>query len=225
VTTTPDLIESLVERAIPVRRLRPPLLRALTWLALAGVVLALLAVAHGVRSDLAAHLGQPAFVLAVAAALATGVLAAIAAFMISVPDRSRWWLVLPAPALAVWVATIGYGCLTDWVDIGPDGVRLGETARCFATVVLTGVPLSIAMLVMLRHAAWLRPDAVIVTGALAVAAFTSAALSLLHDLDATVMILVWNLGTAALITGLGGVFGRGLFRVTASRLPASRPVS
>ena len=30
--TTPDLIESLVARAEPVRRLRPPLARAAAWL-------------------------------------------------------------------------------------------------------------------------------------------------------------------------------------------------
>ena len=62
-------------------------------------------------------------------------------------------------------------------------------------------------------------------GALAVAAITSAALSLLHDLDATAMILIWNLGTAALITALGSLFGRGLFEAVASRLPAPRPPS
>ncbi len=37
-------------------------------------------------------------------------------------------------------------------------------------------------------------------GGLVVAAITSTALSLFHELDATVMIRVWNLGTAALIT-------------------------
>ena len=118
----------------------------------------------------------------------------------------------------MWVGTIGYGCLTDWVVIGPDGVRLGETLRCFATLVLTSVPLAIALAVMLRYAALLRPGAVTLAGALAVAAITSSALSLFHDLDATMMILIWNLGTAALITGVGSLFGRRIFRRTASRL-------
>ena len=67
------------------------------------------------------------------------------------------------------------------------------------------------MLVMLRYAVLLRTKAVTLTGALAVAALTSFALSLDHDLDATVMILVWNLGTAALITGIGGLLGRRMF--------------
>ena len=36
-------------------------------------------------------------------------------------------------------------------------------------------------------------------------AITAAALPLFHAFDATVMILVWNLGTGALIMGLGGL--------------------
>jgi hypothetical protein len=211
VTKTPDLIDALVECATPVRRLRPPLMRAGLWLAFAGLILALLAVGHGVRTDLAEHLHQPVFAVSIAAALTTGMLAAVAAFLVSLPDRSQGWLLLPAPALALWVGTISYGCLTDWVSIGPDGVRFGETLRCFATLVLTSVPLSIALAVMLRYAALLRPGAVAMTGALAVAAITSTALSLFHDLDATMMILIWNLGTAALITALGSVFGRRMF--------------
>ena len=220
-TKTPDLIDALVECATPVRRLRPPLVRGALWLALAALILALLAIVHGVRADLAERLHQPVFVVSITAALATGVLAAVAAFMVSLPDRSQWWLALPAPALAVWVGTIGYGCLTDWVVIGPDGVRFGETLRCFATLVLTSVPLAIALAVMLRYAALLRPGAVTLAGALAVAAITSSALSLFHDLDATLMILIWNLGTAALITGLGSLFGRRVLRSTVSHLPVS----
>jgi hypothetical protein len=219
VTKTPDLIDALVECATPVRRLRPPLVRGALWLALAAFILALLAIGHGVRADLAERLHQPVFAVSIAAALATGVLAAAAAFMISLPDRSQWWLALPAPAVAVWVGTIGYGCLTDWVVIGPDGVRFGETLRCFATLVLTSVPLAIVLAVMLRYAALLRPGAVTLAGALAVAAITSSAVSLFHDLDATIMILIWNLGTAALITGLGSLFGRRLLRSTVSHLP------
>ena len=53
---TPDLIDSLVEAATPVRRLRPPLIRAALWLLLAAIVMGLLAVAHGLRSDIAMRL-------------------------------------------------------------------------------------------------------------------------------------------------------------------------
>ena len=223
VTNTPDLIETLVECATPVRRLRPPLMRAGLWLAFAALILVLVAIAHGLRSDLAIQMQRPLFLVGMMAALATGILAAIASFQISLPDSSRWWLLLPVPPLALWVSTIGYGCLTDWVSIGPDGVHMDEALRCLATLLMTSVPLSIAILLMLRYAALLRPTEVCVTGGLAVAAMTAFALSLLHDLDATIMILVWNLGVAALIAGLASLFGRSMLTWIAMRFtPTAR---
>ena len=215
-TKTPDLIDTLVQDATPVRRLRPPLVRAGLWLAFAAIVLGLIAIAHGLRPDFSDCMRQPLFVVGMLGALATGISAAVASFQLSLPDSSRLWIILPLPALALWVVTIGYGCLTDWVSIGPDSVRLSEAIRCFATLLMTSVPLSIAMLAMLRYTALLRPLEVSVLGGLAVAAVTAFALSLLHDLDATVMILIWNLGAAALIASLGSLFGRSMLTWMAS---------
>ena len=221
---TSDLIDALADSATPVRRLRPPLVRAAIWMALAAAVLALLCVAHGVRPDLVARLHQPVFVVSMLGALATSILAALASFKLGVPGNSNRWLLLPLPGFVVWVSTIGYGCLTDWVGMSADGVRMGEAARCFATLLLTSLPLSIAMLVMLRHAALLRPAAVSAVGGLAIAAMTSVALALLHDLDATIMILIWNLGMAALIAGLASAFGKtALNWVAAHVMPALPP--
>jgi hypothetical protein len=194
-----------------VRRLRPPLLRAGLWLLLAGLVLLALAAVHGARPDIALRLRDPSFVVALAGSLLTGILAAIAAFYLSLPDRSRLWLLLPAPALALRVATIGYGCLTDWVSMAPDGLRLGSTLECFATLVIASLPLSAALLVMLRHSARLHPTMVGAMGGLAAAGIAATALSFFHELDATVMVLVWNLGAAALIVALGGILGRRMF--------------
>jgi hypothetical protein len=185
---------------------------------LAAVILALIGVAHGLRSDIFDCVRQPRFVVAIVGALATGILAAVASFRVSVPDGSRLWVLLPMPALGLWVSAIGYGCLTDWVSIRPDGVHMGEAVRCFATLLLTSVPLSIAMLVMLRYVALLRSTEVSLLGGLAVAAVTSFALSLFHDLDATMMILIWNLGSAIVVTSAGAVFGRSMFAWIAARL-------
>src|SRR5919106_1690438 len=202
--------------AKPVRRLRPPLVRAALWLLFASIVLVALAALLGTRPDLAERLRQPSFVGALAGALLTGVLASVAAFYLSLPDRSRLWVLLPVPALLLWISTIGYGCLTDWVSIEPDGVRLGTTLECFATLALASLPLSLVLLVMLRHAARLYPTTVAMMGGLASAGIAATALSLVHELDASVMVLLWNLGAAALIVSLGGIFGRRLF---ASTLP------
>ena len=209
---TSDLIATLARNLKPVRRLRPPVVRAAGWLILAALVLALLTISQGIRPDLDQRLHDPAFAVSIAASLLTAVLAAIAAFQLSLPDRSRRWLLLPLPALVVWLSTVGYQCLAQWISIGPQGLTLGEAARCFATLVLSGLPLSLALLVMLRYAAPLRPSAVALTASLAVAGITATALSLFHVLDATALILMWNLGTALLFVGLGGLFGRRIFQ-------------
>jgi len=207
-TDTPDLIESLAADARPVRAIHPPLVRTAGWLALAAAILLLLVVEHGLRPDLAEQLRKPSFLAGCMASAATGVLAAVGCLLGSLPDRSRRWLLLPLPTLLVWVSTIGYGCLTDWVSVDAGALRMGEAVRCFATVLAVSVPLSIAMFAMLRHAARLSPKLVTVTAGLAVAAMTSTALSLLQQIDATVMILAWNLGMAALLVALEGALGR-----------------
>jgi hypothetical protein len=211
VVTTPGLIEILTAHATPVRRLRPPLLRAGIWLLAAGLILVFLASLYGLRPDLAERLRQPTFAAALAGSLLTGALAAIAAFHLSLPDRSRLWLLLPVPALVLWASSIGYGCLTDWVSIGPDGVKLGTTLECFATLVMASVPSLVILLVMLRHTARLHPTTVAMMGGLASAGVAATALSLVHQLDASVMVLLWTLGASALIVALSGVLGPSLF--------------
>jgi hypothetical protein len=213
---TTELIEALSRSLGPAPALRPPLLRAAGWLILATLVPLLLGVGHGVRADLALRLADVGYTLGIAGALGTGMLAAIAAFMLSLPDRSRRWILLPMPALVLWLSGLGDQCLTHWVGLDPAGLSLGETAQCFATLVLTGLPLSLALLVMLRHGAALAPTMVSMIGSLAVAGFTAAALSLLHQLDATVMIMLWNIGIASIFLSLGAAYGRRM-------LPAVEP--
>jgi hypothetical protein len=214
--TTPDLIESLVARAEPVRRLRPPLVRAAAWLLFAGLMVILMIAIKGLRPDLGLSLRQPGFAIDVAAALATGILAAVAAFIVSLPDRSRLWLWLPVPALLVWIVNIGHSCLTAWVDLQP-GMHLGDETGCVAALVLTGMPLALTLLIMLRHTALLNPTPVAIAGSLAVAGITASLLPLFHNHDASVLILVWNLGIAALLTAAAGAFGRRMFTWVAPR--------
>ncbi|RQR32921.1 MULTISPECIES: NrsF family protein [unclassified Burkholderia] len=210
--STSELIESLVADSTPVRPLRRPLWRATGWLAFAALLLVAIAVAHGLRPDLSLKLHEHVFVTGIVAAAATGILAAVGAFVASVPGRSLRWVLLPSPALLVWLSTIGYGCLTNWVEIGPDGLSPGETARCFATLALTGVPLSLTLLIMLRHVARLAPVPVAMAGSLAVSAMTAVALSLYHPLDATMMLLAWNVGLTIALLIASASYGAQLFR-------------
>jgi hypothetical protein len=222
VVTTPQLIDRLCAGATPVRRLRSPLLRASLWLLFAGLVLALLASLHGARPDLALRLRQPAFVAGLAGSLLTGTLAALAAFELNLPDRSRWWLLLPVPAVGLWLATVGYGCLTNWVSLGPGGMRPGSTLQCFETLVLISLPPWFVLLVMLHSTAWLNPSPVALMGGMAIGGIAATAMSILHPLDATVLVLLWNLGAAAVIVGLGAGFGRRILAAARSGQP-TRP--
>src|ERR1700722_20757296 len=85
------LIQSLASDLRPVRRLAPPSLRALGWLAVVGA----LAVALACFSDLGAMLRRltaaPDMWLAVAGTTPAAILAAIAAFETSLPDRKPAW--------------------------------------------------------------------------------------------------------------------------------------
>lgn len=47
---------------------------------------------------------------------------------------------------------------------------------------------------------------------LAVSGITATALSMFHMLDATVVVLMWNLGTVLLFVGLGSLFSHRFFR-------------
>lgn len=206
-----ELIDALATNVKPVRRARPPLQRCALWLLLAVFVVAMLGISHGVRPDLVERLQDPIFVLRFAGAITTAMLASMATFLISMPDRSTRWLLLPVPALVLWLSTIGYGCLTDWVRLAPNGIHFGQAAECLATLVLVSTPLSLAKYLMVRHVGPLRPKAVTLVGALSIAAATAAALTLFHPLDATALILFWNLGVAILFLLVGGVFAKSIF--------------
>lgn len=213
VDTTERLIDSLVAGAGPVRRLPSPMHRCAFWLAFAALIVTMLGISHGAGPDIVQRFGDPWFSVRVGAALATGILAAIAVFLISLPDRSTGWVLLPVPAAVVWISTIGFGCLVNWIQLDPGRIHLAEVLSCIATLVLTGVPLSLAMFIMMRRVGPLRPTPVVVCGALSVAGITATALSLFHNLDATILILIWNFGTAGLFLGLAGAFRRSLRRL------------
>lgn len=210
---TSELIESLSRQAAPIERLPPPQRGAGAWLVAGAAIIALLGLVHGVRPDIAEKLVQPSFLVQWTSAVLTAVTAAVAAFLVSLPDRSPLWSALPLPSAAVWIASIGYGCVTNWVPLGSSDAVLIESLRCLITVALTSVPLAFLLLVMLHHAVSIRPILTVVIGALAVSALAASALSLLHAIDATIMVLAWNVGTVVLLVGAASLGGGRLFNL------------
>lgn len=221
---TDRLIETLAGSAAPVRRLRPPMVRASVWLAGAGALIAAITLFHAAKEGHSIRhvfggFSDLGFTLQWLASVATGVTAIIAAFELALPDRSRRWRLLPLPAVALWLLTIGHGCLTDWIERGPDGFVAGHSFECFAVIIGTSLPLGLGLGFALRHAEAAWPLETITVGALGTAALSAAGLSLYHDLDASIMILIWHGGTTALIVWASRAIGRHWL----SRRPRLRP--
>jgi hypothetical protein len=216
-TRTLELIDLLASELKPVRRLHPPIFRGACWMLVAAVVVGLLAVSQGVRGDLLARLGEPAFTLALFGSTATANSAAVAAFALAVPGRSRLWILLPLTPLALWIAGVGRQCLTHWVHYDGGAMAMGETARCFATVILTSLPSWLLMLLMLRRSGSFGRALPTLAGSLAVAAMAGVAMNLLHALDASAMILLWNFGTGAVIVLGSTLFGGAMLRAPPPR--------
>lgn len=212
-TRTDQLIDALVAEAKPVKRLRPPMVRAALWLGFAGLLIAGITVYHAAHEgetlkSLVGDLARTKFTLQWLASLATGITAVVAAFQLSLPDRSRLWRLLPVPASVLWLLTLGYGCFTDWVEYGPDGFVAGHSFKCLTTIIGTSVPLGLGLAWMLRHAGASRPVDTIVIAALGMAALSATGLSLYHDLDATLMIIVWHVVIASLVVAISRLRAR-----------------
>lgn len=206
--STDDLITALSGELTPVKRLRPPYVRALGWILLAALVILLLAMMRGLRADMATELQDPSYYVQVGAAWLTGATATLAAFEISLPDRARAWMLLPLPSVALWLYGFGYGCLAHWIAIPSGAPVMHDSVRCLETIIMASVPLALVMWLMLRRTKPLRPGGTAWLGALAVAGFADTAHLLLHVVEASALVLVINLVPISLIILAGGLFGR-----------------
>lgn len=208
-TTTPDLIESLSQALQPVVPVRRPLKRACAWLLAIVVLVALAAWLTGAWPVLLTRLQTTSFALELAATLATGIAGVAAAFMLSLPDRSRAWVFLPLPSLALWLASSGYGCYRSWLVSGPDGLRLGRSADCFVLILVFSIPLVAGLWLALRRmAASLDPMRVTAAGGLGVAALSAAALQFWHPFDVTVADLAAHASAVAIVCAVVIAGGR-----------------
>ena len=206
---TNALIEELARSAAPVRRLPVPWARMLLWLALSiPVLVAVIWLMKPSDINPVAALADRRFLLEEAVLLATALAAALAAFASVVPGYDRRILLLPILPLGLWLATLGEGCWRNWVALGADGLALRPDWDCLPPAILIGIVPAVAMVIMLRRGAPLLPRISIGLGALAVAALANLGLRLFHVGDASVMVLFWHLGGAAMLAGLAALAGR-----------------
>lgn len=204
---TEDLIAQLAQGLQPVRRLPSPLAMLGLWcLFCMGIIGAALLVS-GLRADFAAWLMNGFDLYHLMSAALVALTAGFAAFQLALPDRDQRWALLPVPAVVGWLVTMGWGCLEDLARLGPEALRLSISYPCLAFIIGLGVPMTLAIVFLTRHAALFRPMPVAALGGLSAAAFASLGLSLVHELDAALMVLVWHGIAVLVVTCIGALAG------------------
>jgi hypothetical protein len=202
------LIGALAADLKPVRRLQPPLLRALIWLALVALVAAVLALFANLPAMWQRLTSVPDMWLAVIGSIATAATAALAAFELSLPDRSRAWALLPLPAAILWVGASGLGCLRAYVLPGTHVADMGETRDCLVFIISLSVPLAAVLIVMLRRACSLTPALTATMAGLACAAAAATLLNFFHPYDAAATDLLVHLAAVGIVVIAVRAFGQ-----------------
>jgi hypothetical protein len=208
IVETDDLIRRLVTSAHPIRRLPPPWLRTVQWLSIALPAVGIVVILMSLRNDLAEKFVEARFLIEQAAALATAVTAAIAAFYLVVPGYSRKLALLPVLPLTIWLGSLGQGCLQNWLRFGDGAWQIYPDWICFPSIVMVGAVPALTMVAMLRRGSPMAPQITVALGALAAAALGNFGLRLFHYQDASLMVLVWQFGSVALVTALAGWRGK-----------------
>lgn len=201
-----QLIRDLTADLVPVRRLASPGLRALGWLAVvvaAAIALATVANLPALWHRLA---GAPDMWLAVLGSAATAVLAAIAAFQLSLPDARRAWALLPLPAALLWIVASGLGCLRTRLAPDTHVADMSEARDCLMFIVGLSVPLSALLIMMLRRACTLQPGLTAAIAGLAAAAAAATLLNFFHPFDAAATDLAVHAVAVALVISANRAF-------------------
>jgi len=205
--STENLIRKLVDNSVPIRPLARPWIRAVGWLTISGIYMAIvvsLMKSHG----LPPKWNDPRFILEQVSAFAVGVGAAVAAFATIVPGHNRSRLAILLIPLAGWLGTVGEGCIHSLTQLGFRALLLEHDLACFPFIALSGTVPAIFMALMLRQGAPLTPRLTAGLGALAAAGLANVFLRLFHPEDVTLMLLFWHVGGVFVLSALAASAGR-----------------
>jgi hypothetical protein len=169
-------------------------------------------------------LSTPDMCLSFAGGALTAVLAAVAAFMTSVPGRPAAWALLPLPAIGLWVGA----SLAGMMRAAPAAETAPETMMhpmlCIYFIVVIAIPLAVLLMLQLMRACPLRPGLTAALGGLASAGAAATLLAFVHPFDATFEDLGAHLMAICLVVGATKTLGQA--RLGGARpLPPSPPAS
>jgi hypothetical protein len=150
------------------------------------------------------------FAIEQAAALATGLSAAAAAFATVVPGSSRAMVLAPLVPVALWFGTLGRLCARDWSASGHLPPLLIHWL-CFPATVVAGIVPAIAIVVMLRRGAPVAPRLTTAFGALAVAGIANVGIRFVHPFDPSFVVLAWHIVAVFALSAAAASFGDRVF--------------
>lgn len=204
------LIDALGRDLRPVRRLLPAWLRAAGWLALVAVIAVALLIRHGAAPMLQRWAASPDLVWSTVGAALTALCAAWAACELAVPGRSRAWLWLPLPGFVVWISASGWGCLRALLEPATATLSGPPPTDCLTFIVGFSLPLSIAMIWLLRRACPLRPVRAAILVGLASAAAAACLMTIFHPIDSAATDLLTHALAVCIVIGANAAMGNRL---------------
>jgi hypothetical protein len=207
-TDTETLIRELAGRTPQVRPLARPWVRAAAWLGIAVPSALLVVVMMSVHGDWVSRLLMPRVIGEEAFALATGTLAAIAAFASVVPGYNRRVLFLPLVPLVLWLGGLGQTSVRDWLQLTSHGFSMRSEWVCLPATIVAGAVPAIAMAVMLRRGAPMTPRLSALLGGLAAAGLGNLGVCVTHHAYGNVLVLVWHVTIVVALTVIVGSAGR-----------------
>jgi hypothetical protein len=207
---TETLIRELAGKPLRVQPLARPGIRTAAWLAIAVPSALLVMIMMPGRGDWVSRLLMPRVISEEAFALATGILAAVAAFASVVPGYNRRVLFLPLVPLALWLGGLGQSSVRDWLQLTSQGFSMQAEWVCLPATIMAGAVPAIAMAVMLRGGAPLTPRLSALLGGLAAAGLGNLGVCVTHHAYGNVLVLVWHVGIVVALAMMMGSAGRRL---------------
>ncbi len=209
-TSTDTLIGQLAAEVRPVRPLRSPVLRASGTLALIALVVGAAILLMGDVAGLRQRYAGREILLAVemAAMLVTGVLAIVAAFALSIPGRSKKWIVAPLPAFGLWLLVSGAGCYGDLVRRSGSEAPTGESIHCLLFILASSATLAPLLIWRLSRAHPIEPLPVALLGGLGIAAISAMVLHFFHPFEVTFLDLAVHLAAVVIVVAAMGLTNR-----------------
>jgi hypothetical protein len=207
---TKDVIDALTAAGGEVRPLAPPLWRALATL---GVLALLFSVAiyflSDVRQLLSRYAGREGLMaLEMTAMLATAALAVVGAFFVSIPGRSRRWLIAPLPTFFLWLLLSGIGCFDALLRGDAGAFQIGHSLDCLVFIVAASLVVGVPLIWRLSRATPIDPLPVALLGGLGAAALAAFLLQFFHPFAVTFIDLAVHLISVLLVVATAGMLNR-----------------